>query len=199
MHMTSTSRIPPTDITGIYGAIAKRYSKKMLGQVPESLGVMWHNLPVLKAFFGLFGKAEKWDACDRQLKSFAHMAAVSQVGCSFCLDLGYFQAHNEELDMEKAREVPRWRESPVFTPLEREVLEYAEAMTQTPPSVTDAMSERLLDQLGAPALVELTAFIAMANMASRANVSLGIEAQGFSAACGLKPLATPTVRVASPV
>jgi alkylhydroperoxidase family enzyme len=199
MHMTSTSRIPATDVTGIYGAIAKRYSKKMLGQVPDSLGVMWHNLPVLKAFFGLFGKAEKWDACDRQLKSFAHMAAVSQVGCSFCLDLGYFQAHNEKLDIDKAREVPRWRESTVFTPLERDVLEYAEAMTQTPPSVTDEMSERLLDQLGAPALLELTAFVAMANMASRANVSLGLEAQGFSAACGLKPLATPTVRVASPV
>ena len=28
-------------------------------------------------------------------------------------------------------------------------------------------------------------------MVSRANVALGIEAQGFSAACGLKPLATP--------
>ena len=28
-------------------------------------------------------------------------------------------------------------------------------------------------------------------MASRANVALGIESQGFSAACGLPPLATP--------
>ncbi len=133
-----------------------------------------------------------------QLKSFAHMAAVSLVGCSFCLDFGYFQAHNEKLDLDKAREVPRWRESGAFTPLERDVLEYAEAMTQTPPAVTDEMSERLLDQLGAPALVELTAFIGAANMASRGNVALGIEAQGFSAACGLKPLATPAAAVASP-
>ena len=99
--------------------------------------------------------------------------------------------------MDKAREVPRWRESDVFTPLERDVLEYAEAMTQTPPAVTDELSERLLDQLGAPALLELTAFIAAANMASRTNVALGIESQGFSAACGLPPLATPAARVAS--
>jgi alkylhydroperoxidase family enzyme len=62
------------------------------------------------------------------------------VGCGFCLDLGYFQAHNEKLDVEKAREVPRWRESGVFTPLERDVLQYAEAMTQTPPAVTDEAS-----------------------------------------------------------
>jgi alkylhydroperoxidase family enzyme len=197
--MTSTHRIPRAEITGIFGAMAKRYSKKKLGQVPEPLGVMWHNPPVLKTFFGFSGKAEKWDACDRQLKSFAHMATVSMVGCSFCLDLGYFQAHDEKLDVAKAREVPRWRESGVFTPLERDVMEYAEAMTETPPAVTDEMSKRLLDQLGAPALVELTAFIAAANMASRTNVALGIEGQGFSAGCGLPPLATPAAEMTSPV
>jgi alkylhydroperoxidase family enzyme len=196
--MTSTHRIPRAEITGIFGAMAKRFSKKKLGQVPESLGVMWHNRPVLTTYFGFSRKAQKWDACDLQLKSFAHMAAVSQVGCSACLDFGYLQAHNEKLDLDKAREVPRWRESGAFTPLERDVMEYAEAMTHTPPAVTDEMSERLLDQLGAPALVELTAFIAAANMASRANVALGIEGQGFSAACGLQPLATPAAEVASP-
>jgi alkylhydroperoxidase family enzyme len=154
--------------------------------------VMWHNLPVLKALFGFARKAEGWDACDPQLKSFAHMAAVSLVGCSFCLDLGYFQAHNENLDLDKAREVPRWRESGVFTPLERDVMEYAEAMSHTPPTVTDEMSARLLEQLGPAGLVELTAWIGAANLVSRANTSLGIESQGFSAACGLRPLAEPS-------
>ncbi|MGH3354808.1 MAG: carboxymuconolactone decarboxylase family protein [Nocardioidaceae bacterium] len=191
--MTTNARVPHAEITGIFGAMAKRFSKEKLGEVPEALGVMWHNRPVLKAFIGFSHKADKkWGACDRQLKSFAHLAAVSMVGCSACLDFGYLQAHNEQLDLSKAREVPRWRESGVFTPLEHDVLEYAEAMTQTPPAVTDAMSARLLDQLGAPALVELTAFIAAANMASRTNVALGIETQGFAAACGLKPLAAPS-------
>ena len=195
--MTSKTRVPPAEITGFFGALAKRYSKKKLGQVPESLGGMWQNRAVLTGLAGFSRKAEKWDACDAQLKSFAHMASVSLVGCSFCLDLGYFQAHNEKLDVDKAREVPRWRESGAFAPLERDVMEYAEAMTQTPLAVTDEMSARLLDQLGARALVELTAFIAAANMVSRNNVTLGIEAQGFSAACGLQPLATPAAHVAS--
>ena len=111
------------------------------------------------------------------------MAAVSLVGCSFCLDLGYFMAHNEGLDEAKAREVPRWRESTVFTPLERDVMEYAEAMTQTPPTVTDELSARLLEQLGPAALVELTAFIALANMYSRSNTALGHQVAGVL--CGL--------------
>jgi alkylhydroperoxidase family enzyme len=188
--MTSETRVPRAEITGIYGLMAKRMSKKMLGEVPEPLEVMWHNQPVLKALFGFSHKAARWDACDSQLKTLAHMAAVAMVGCSFCLDLAYFQAHNEELDLQKAREVPRWRESGVFTPLERDVLEYAEAMTETPPAVTDEMSASLLDQLGSAGLVELTAFIAAANLVSRQNVSLGIKGQGFAAACGLEPLAT---------
>jgi alkylhydroperoxidase family enzyme len=80
-----------------------------------------------------------------------------------------------DLELEKAREVPRWRESDVFTPLERDVMGYAEAMSQTPPAVTDEMSARLLDQLGTAAMVELTAFISLANFITRSNVAFGIE------------------------
>lgn len=190
--MTSNTRIPPTEITGVYGAVIKRVSTRMLGQVPDSLGVLWHNRPVLKASLSMGQKSMKWNACDKDLKSYAHMAVASLIGCSFCLDMGYFQAHNEGLDETKAREVPRWRESEVFTPLERDVLEYAEAISQTPPTVTDELSARLLKQLGAPALLELTAIASMANQMARMNVALGIEAQGFSASCGLAPLAQPS-------
>jgi hypothetical protein len=45
----STTRIPPAEITGLYGALVKRFSKKLLGRVPEPLGVYWHNPAVLKA------------------------------------------------------------------------------------------------------------------------------------------------------
>jgi alkylhydroperoxidase family enzyme len=62
-------------------------------------------------------------------------------------------------------------------------------MTQTPPAVTDDLSARLLEALGPAALVELTAFIALANFATRTNTAFGIESQEFSAACGLAPLA----------
>ena len=187
--MAGRTRIPRAELTGVYGAMVKRMSRKMLGDVPEPVEVAWHNRKVLSFSFSLARRLQKWDCCDENLKSFAHMAVASLVGCSFCLDLGYFHAHNEGLDVTKAREVPRWRESGVFTPLERDVMEYAEAMTQTPPTVTDELSARLLEALGASALVELTAFIAAANLMTRSNTALGIESQEFSAACDLEPLA----------
>lgn len=141
-----------------------------------------------------------WDAADASLKTFAHMAVAAQVGCSWCLDINYFVALNQNLDLTKASQVPRWRESQVFTPLEREVMEYAEAMTNTPTTVTDDLSASLLDRLGPAALVELTVFIGFANLAARCNTAHGITSQGYSDACEI-PLAarpqTPGVASAS--
>ena len=189
--MTATTRIPKAEMTGVYGALVKRMSRRLLGDVAEPAEVAWHNKKVLNFSFLLGRKAQKWDQCDEHLKAFAHMAVASCVGCSFCLDLGYFMAHHDGLDEAKAREVPRWRDSDVFTPLERDVMEYAEAMSQTPPTVTDEQSARLLAALGAPALVELATFIALANLYTRTNIAFGIESQGFAAACDLKPLPVP--------
>lgn len=187
-----TPRNPRTEITGISGAVVKAMSRRMLGSVPESLGVMWHHRPVMRFFVGLGRRPRSWDACDQSLKSFAHMAVASHVGCGACLDYGYFAANDEGLDIDKARQVPRWRDSDVFTALERDVMTYAEAMTHTPPTVTDDMSERLRAQIGTPALVELTAFIGLANLFARTNVALGLESEGLAASCGLPPLAEPT-------
>jgi AhpD family alkylhydroperoxidase len=185
----ASTRVPPSEITGIYGALIKTVSRKMVGQVPEGIGVMWHYPAVLKDMMKFGRKVDSWNRLDPNLASFATMAAAGAIGCSFCLDLHYFMSHNHGLDEAKAREVPRWRESTVFTPLERRVMEYAEAMCQTPLTVTDEMSAALLDDLGAPALLELTSRIGVMNMTARGNVALGIRSAEFSASCGLPPLA----------
>src|SRR5713226_5960482 len=161
---------------------------KQLGVVPEPVEVLWHKPEVAQAGLEFGAKVGAWDAADESLKTFAHMAVAAQVGCSWCLDINYFQALNQNLDLAKASQVPRWRESELFTPLERNVLEYAEAMTNTPPTVTDELSARLLEQLGPAAMVELTACIAFANLSTRNNTALGITSQGFSDACEI-PLA----------
>jgi alkylhydroperoxidase family enzyme len=75
-------------------------------------------------------------------------------------------------------------------------MEYAEAMSETPPRVTDDQFARLLHQLGVPAMVELTASVGFANMTTRGNTAMGIESQEFSKACRL-PLAQPSAGYAT--
>ncbi|GAA1350758.1 carboxymuconolactone decarboxylase family protein [Streptomyces beijiangensis] len=171
---------------------------KQLGAVPENVEVLWHSPQAAQDNLEFGAKVGAWTAIDAGLTSFAHMAVASMVGCSWCLDVGYFQAANVNLDLAKASQVPRWRETDVFTPLERDVMEYAESMTETPMTVTDEQYASLLDRLGAPAMIELTAFIAYVNLATRANVANGVASQGFSAACEIPLAVRPeTSRVAS--
>jgi alkylhydroperoxidase family enzyme len=176
---TMALRVPKAELTTELSA----RMIEQIGAVPEPVEVMWNNPKVAQAALDIGAKAGEWDAVEENLKSFAHMAVAAQVGCSWCLDISYFQAQNHNLDMAKASQVTHWRESHAFTPLERDTLEYAEAMTDTPPTVTDELSARLLDRLGPAGMVELTVFIAFSNFATRSNTALGIESQGFSAAC----------------
>jgi alkylhydroperoxidase family enzyme len=184
---TMTLRVPKAELP----AELRENLIKQLGAVPEPVEVLWHNPKVAEASLEFSAKAGAWDAADESLKTFAHMAVAAQVGCSWCLDINYFQALNQNLDLAKASQVPRWRESEVFTPLERDVLEYAEAMTNTPTTVTDELSARLLDRLGLAALVELTVFIGFANLSTRCNTAHGITSQGFSDACEIPLAARP--------
>ncbi|MGR8948730.1 MAG: carboxymuconolactone decarboxylase family protein [Gammaproteobacteria bacterium] len=72
-----------------------------------------------------------------------------------------------------------WRNSDLFSEVERVALEYAEAMTLTGEAVSDELFESLKKHFDEAQIVELTAGIAMENMRSKFNPTLKIESQGF--------------------
>ncbi len=189
--MSSTFRIPAAPLSGAFGRILAGYARRTFGQVPDVALVLANHRPAMRAVFGFERKVATWDRLDPELKTYAVMASAASIGCSWCLDFGYFHARGEGLDLAKVREVPRWRESEVFSPLERDVMAYAEAMTATPPTVTDEMVEPLVAELGAAGMVELTQMIAIENQRSRFNFAAGLSSQGFSDVCEL-PLAVPS-------
>jgi AhpD family alkylhydroperoxidase len=144
---------------------------------------MGHNPRVLLTNARFEMSVDKWKRLDPTLKHLAEMAASVAIGCSWCVDFGYWIATSEGTAPAKLENVPRWRDSDVYTDLERRVLEYAEAATATPPAVTDAMVESLRRDLGDAALVELTMMIAVENQRSRFNSALGLTSQGFRDRC----------------
>ena len=80
---------------------------------------------------------------------------------------------------DKIRQVPTWRDSELFSAMEKDALEYAEKMTITGEKVTDELWGRLRGHFTEAQLVELTAAVAVENFRSKFNVPLGVEAQGF--------------------
>jgi AhpD family alkylhydroperoxidase len=161
------------------------YSRRRYGVVADPAAAMGHNPRVLVSYARFEMAVEKWHRLDPTLKSLAEMTASVTIGCSWCVDFGYWVATNNGTDPVKLLEVPRWRESDVYTDLERRVLEYAEAASQTPPAVTDDMVAGLRERLGDAALVELTMMVAVENQRSRFNSALGLTSQGFKDRCEL--------------
>ena len=177
------ARVPLDEPSTLFGRAMAWYSRREFGEVVDNGLAMLHNPPVLKAVLGFERKVDKWDALDPDLKALAQAVSAAVIGCSWCMDFGYFALHSRGLDVSRLEEVPRWRESDVFSPLERQVLEYAEAMTVTPPEVTDDMAEALRAEIGNAAFVELTMMVAVENERSRFNSALGLTSQGFKDFC----------------
>ena len=173
--------VPPT----VFGRVMEWYSRRAYGDVLDTGLAMLHNRKVLKAVMGFERRVAGWDALDPNLKTLAQMASAAQIGCSWCVDFGWYAAHSEGLDVSRLEELPRWRDSEVFTPLERDVIEYSEAMTATPPEVTDELAVRLREALGDETFVELTMMVAVENERSRFNSALGLTSQGFKDRCEL--------------
>jgi alkylhydroperoxidase family enzyme len=81
--------------------------------------------------------------------------------------------------LDKVADVLNWRESKVFSPMERVALEYAERITYTDQQVDDALFAEVRKHFSEAQIVELTAAVAFENFRSKFNPTLGVEAQGF--------------------
>ncbi len=179
----SRARIPLTRPAGLIGSLLTRYAVRQYGQLPDNLSAFWHNRKVLFGYLRFERGVASWNALDPQLRILAEMAAAKDIECTWCLDFGFYAAHAQGLDTAKLAAVGSWRASELFTPTERRVIEYAEAMTATPPTVTDELVAALRADLGDAALVELTMMVGVENIRSRFNTALGLASQGFSESC----------------
>ncbi|MEV0892488.1 carboxymuconolactone decarboxylase family protein [Promicromonospora sp. NPDC050262] len=170
------------------------FSRLRYGAVLDPLVAVGHHGKVTRTYalteLGVGG----WKALDPGLKSLAVMATSVQIGCTWCVDFGYWEAQHQHMDPSKLHDVPVWRTSERFTDLERDVLALAEAETATPPTVDDELAARLTDALGQEAFTELVAIVAVENLRSRINAAMGLSAQGFSDRCEV-PMGGPLAQV----
>jgi AhpD family alkylhydroperoxidase len=177
------ARIPLDPPRTLLTRLADRYSRRTYGAVLDPGAAMAHNPRVLTTYARFETSLRRWHRLDPTLEHLAVMASAATIGCSWCLDFGHWISTSKGVDPAKLRDVPRWRDSDVFTDLERQVIAYAEAMSTTPPTVTDEMVAGLRHSLDDATLVELTMMVAVENLRSRFNSALGLTSQGFRDRC----------------
>jgi len=153
----------------------------MYGRTLEPVRYLAHHRPLLMGYSAIAIAAERGaHAVQPRLKDLAMLRAAQLTGCEWCLDFGSKLAQDGGVPAEDLRELARWRRSERFDPLDKLVLEYAEAMTRTPVEVSDELFERLRERFDERQIIELTIAIALENLYCRVNWALGIESEGFS-------------------
>lgn len=177
------ARVPLDPPKGWFARQIDRLVARKFGGSADPLRAMWHNPRVLRADLALEAGVSRFKTLPPHLGKLAEMTTAGQIECGWCIDFGYFLAHSAGMPAEKLEQVPTWRTSDVFSPVERRVMEFAEAATATPPEVTDEMTQALRADLGDDGLVELTMLVAVENLRSRFNSTLGLSSQGFAESC----------------
>jgi alkylhydroperoxidase family enzyme len=161
--------------------LGRWFSRRKYGAMLDPGAAIGHNRQVGRSYAIFEMQAERWHTLDRGLKDLAVTAAAARIRCAWCMDFGFWAATvGHAVPATKIEAVPAWRDSDLFSELELLVVAYAEAMTATPPEVTDEMVAELGRHLSEAQLVELTAVIAVENLRSRINSALGLTAQGFA-------------------
>jgi alkylhydroperoxidase family enzyme len=184
--------------------IGEWFLRRQFGEVLDPFRAQAHNMPVAQAFGRLEQGAAKWTTLDPKLRDLADLTAAVKIGCPWCMDFGYWILHGRGISSEKKKleAVPNWRTSPLFDPLERLVMEYAEVTTETPPTVDDELVKRLRAHLDEAQLVELTAIVCLENVRSRLRIqpidathwlnrSAGVSKLSVSLGRSFSRLATP--------
>jgi AhpD family alkylhydroperoxidase len=160
--------------------MANWYTRRSYGRATEIAGVMAHSRPNFMGYgmFEFFHERSK--ATDHKLLALAGTKAACLIGCEFCLDIGSHISREAGVTEEQLRNMHAYRDHPAFSQQERLVLEYAEAMCQTPMSIPDELFARMKEQFTDEQIVELTTAVAIENFRARFNTAMGITPAGFT-------------------
>lgn len=170
---------------------ARAYTRRRFGQMVEPTAAASHHTGVLIAMGSLETAVQRgWKKLDPTLRWLAVQATGMRIGCSWCVDYGYYEGMHDGIDPGKVRAVGEWRSSDLFDERERVVLEYAELATGCPGEVSDELAARVKRHLNDQEFVELAAWVALENFRSRFNAGLGLRSQGFSDSCEI-PMRQP--------
>jgi 4-carboxymuconolactone decarboxylase len=164
--------------------MTRRQMRQLAGRETERMlepMEMFARVPRLLFGYGMLEwAAAKSHLVDHRLRDLAELKAATLTNCEYCIDLGSSIARRHGLSDEQLLALPRYRDSQLFSDLDKLVLDYAVGMSRTPVEVSDELFSALREHFDDAQLVELTSVIALENLRGRFNHALGIGAAGFS-------------------
>lgn len=158
------------------GKLTGRETERMIEPVQ-----MYAHVPVLfRGYAKLEQATTRLHHLDKRLHALAELKAATLTQCGYCIDMGSAISRRWGLTDEEILALPNYQASPLFSGLDKLVLDYAVGMSRTPAEVPEELFGRLRQHLDDGQIIELTHHIALENMRGRFNLALGIGPAGFS-------------------
>ena len=167
--------LPPLDSVPLILRPQAWLHRRHYGQVLSPIR-WWGRIPWLFYLVSLFvGYIERRRSpLEPVLRSLVSARIAQLCHCEFCIDITSMTLAARSGSQDKLLAVADWRSSTLFSEKERLALAYAEAATQTPPAVDDALRSAMAAHFDARALTELTALIGLQNLSARFNAAMAI-------------------------
>lgn len=156
------------------------WQRRRYGVVLDPIALWSYRPRALLAFLALVAALRgRSSPLSAELRALVALRVSQLNNCAFCEDMTASMLDKASIVPEKASILYDWRDRAEFAPIERLALEYAEAMTSTPPAVGEDLFRRMRAMFPPASIVELTAVVAMQNMSARFNSAMQASAYGF--------------------
>ena len=154
------------------------FQRRKYGVILESTKIWARSPRVFMGLSTLYGALDrKSSPIDPKLRSLITVRVSEINHCPFCIDLNTAIARKRGNTKEKLKELSDFRNSLLYSEMEKDALEYAEAITKN--EVSDEIFSALKHHFTDDEIVELTALTAFQNCSTKFNTALGIPAQGI--------------------
>jgi alkylhydroperoxidase family enzyme len=167
-------------VSGLFTRIVYAMTRRRVGRVVMPVQLVAHHPKLLWGY----GQMEQVFASSHLvgagLKDLAQLRVATLIGCPFWIDIGSAVSRKSGVSEEKIEALPSYLTSLLFSEAEKLVLEFADAMTQTPVGVADALFAKLREKFTDAQLVELTATLAWENYRARFDHAFAVESEGFT-------------------
>jgi len=133
-----------------------------------------------------FGQVVKKSSLGNTILDLVNIRASQLNRCAFCLDMHCKEAKIHGEQELRIYHVPIWRESQLFSDVERAALEWTEAVTKlSEHGVPDEIYDRVRGQFSEKQISELTFAIGVINIWNRLNISFRTVPGSYDEMLGL--------------
>jgi AhpD family alkylhydroperoxidase len=157
-----------------------RMTGRDLEHAIEPLELYAHTPALFRARQAIAQAGGQVTGIDKRTHALARLKTATMTHCEYCIDVGSLMSRQWGLTDEEVLALAHYRTSPLFSEIDKLVLDYAVGMSRAPVDVPDELFEALRLHFDDAQLVQLTHIIAGENMTGRFNKALGVGAAGFS-------------------